>query len=175
MQRTKRKRSPDKGDGFYVSRMCTATALALVALLICAGAALAVLPKKGARFQGRTTQADPQGRPAVVKFSVSGGGGLVQGISIDWIERCNSGAVYYTTTRINRIRISRRGEFRFSGPSPGHVDGRRQEATVRFAGRFVRRTEARGTFSGTAVVLDVFGNPVDYCRTEPVAWRAPAR
>ena len=99
----------------------------------------------------------------------------MQGVSIDWVERCDSGAVYYSTTRIDRIKISRRGEIRFSGSSPGFVDARRQEATVRFAGRFVRRTEARGTFSATAVVLDVFGNRVDHCRTDRVTWRAPAR
>ena len=154
-----------------MSRIRIATTLALVALLTCAGAALASLPKKGARFQGTTSQANPLGRPGTVKFSVSGGGRLVQRVSIDWIERCDSGAVYYTTTRINRIKISRRGEFRFVGPSPGSVDGRRQQATVRFAGRFVRRTEARGTFNATAIVLDVFGNRTAFCRTERVTWR----
>ena len=167
--------SPNKSDGVDMARVRIATALALVVSLICAGAALAAMPKKGARFQGRTTQVSPEGRPAAVKFSVSRGGRLVQGVSIDWIERCDSGAVYYTTTRINRMNISRRGEFRFSGPSPGFVDGRRQEATVRFGGRFARRTEARGTFSATAAVLDAFGNRIDSCRTESVTWRANTR
>ena len=158
-----------------MSRMRIATTLALVASLGSGSAALAATPKKGARFQGRTAQVNPEGMPAGVKFSVSRGGRLVQNLSIDWIERCNTGAVYYSTTRVNRMRISRRGEFRFVGRSPGFVDGRRQEATVRFAGRFVRRTEARGTFSATAAVLDVFGNSVDYCRTEAVTWRARPR
>lgn len=151
----------------------------LVALLVCASAALAAIPKPG-RFTGTTDQAYPDGSLGTVAIKMTHGGRRIKGFEIAWLAACDSGFTTLSQGTHAQGSLSRRGKFRGHGSyfsNGGNLAGTQFTATIRdrLRGRFVSRRRAKGTFRASAILHDASGRQVSTCSTPRINWRAGRR
>ena len=151
----------------------------VAALLICATAAAAAIPKSG-KFDGTTSQTYPDGSQGAVAIKMTHHGQRIRSFDITWLADCDGGFTALSQGTHAEGSVSGRGKFRgqdtyFS--DQGNLTGTQYTAMVtdRLRGRFTSRTRAKGTFEATAVLSDAGGQPVSSCSSPTLTWHAARR
>jgi hypothetical protein len=148
-------------------------------LLVSAPIAIAAIPQPGG-FVGNTTQAYPGGGMGTVEIKMTEGGKRIRSFDITWLAACDSGFSALSQGTHAEGSISSRGRFSGAGnytSDQGNLAGTQYTARIkdRLKGRFVSKTEAKGTFQATAVLRDANGQPVSTCTTPNIGWSAEHR
>jgi hypothetical protein len=162
-----------------VDRLRRVSTGGIAALLVCAAAAQAAIPRPGV-FGGTTSQVYPDGSKGTVEIEMTRNGHRIRSFDITWLAPCDSGFTPLSQGTHAEGWVSSRGRFRGGGSyvsDRGNLAGTQFTARIsdRLRGRFVSRTRARGTFQAIAVLRDAGGQQVSTCTTPRVAWRATHR
>jgi hypothetical protein len=160
-------------------RRIVSVPLCAAALLLCAAAALAGLPRSGG-FTGTTSQVYPDGSRGTVTMKLAVQGRELSSFDITWLAPCDSGFTELSQGTHAAGTVSSRGRFRGHGSyfsAKGNLAGTPYSATIsdRLRGRFVSTGRAKGSFQATAVIKDAGGQPVSTCTSPTIRWRARHR
>jgi hypothetical protein len=152
----------------------------VVALLAFASMALATTIPHAGKFSGTTSQTYPDGSLGTIEIKMTQGGKRIRSLDITWLAPCDSGFTTLSQGTHAEGTVSSRGRFRGAGKyvsDQGNLAGTQYTAIVndKLTGRFVSRTEAKGTFQATAVLRDAAGQPVSTCTSPRIGWRAEHR
>ena len=142
-------------------------ALALVALLVSAGVALASVLGDTGFYKGSTSQ----GKPFSFKLTQNGRR-ITKGI-VTWRADCQSGQNIRRTDSAFTANVSSSGVFAVSGSYDVNVgNGIHATVNAKVSGHFASQRRAVGTFRGRVTFTDSTGQVVDHCDSGNVNWHA---
>jgi hypothetical protein len=146
-------------------------ALALIALLVSAGVALASVLGDTGFYKGSTSQGKP------VSFRLFQNGRKIDKGSITWTADCQAaGPKAYRDVTTFSAFVSSRGVFSLAGGYDADLgNGFQGRVSANINGRFPAERRAVGTFRGRVTVSDSTGRVVDHCDSDKINWHASHR
>jgi len=148
--------------------------IAAALLAITPMAALAAQPRKGAGYQGLSSQkAGPLALPSGLR--VSKDGKKVSRFDIQWSAKCQDpagrGVFGGLSVTLNKA-ISKSGSFTDNGSFTRDLGGNQKGTfTIKVVGKFSSKTKATGTFNVAISIIDATtGAAVDSCNSGNVTW-----
>ena len=143
-------------------------ALALIALFVSAGVALASVLGDTGFYKGSTSQGKP------IHFALVENGRKIKNGSIQWTADCQvAGRKAYRDTTTFTASVSSRGVFGLAGGYTANLgNGFKGKVSANINGRFPTERRAVGTFRGRVTVSDSTGKVVDHCDSDVINWHA---
>ena len=146
-------------------------ALALIALFVSAGVALASVLGDIGFYKGSTSQGKP------ISFKVTQNGRKIEKGSITWTADCQVvGPKGYRDVTTFSALVSSRGIFSLAGGYTADLgNGFKGKVSANISGRFPAERRALGTFRGRVTVTDGTGMVVDHCDSDRINWHVSHR
>ena len=143
-------------------------ALAVIALIVSAGVALASVLGDTGFYKGSTSQGK------VISFKVTQNGRKAENGSIRWLADCQvAGRRAYRDVTTFTVSVSSRGIFNLAGGYTADLgNGFTGKVSANLSGRFPAERRAVGTFRGRVTVSDSTGQVVDHCDSDKINWHA---
>jgi hypothetical protein len=141
-------------------------ALALIALFVSAGVALASVLGDTGFYKGSTSQGK------TISFKLLQNGRKIEKGSIAWTADCQAAGVKaYKDVTTFSILVSSRGVFSLAGNYEADLgNGFEGKVSANISGRFPAERRALGTFRGRVTVSDSTGRVVDHCDSDKINW-----
>ena len=142
--------------------------LALIALFVSAGVALASVLGDTGFYKGSTSQGKP------FHFKLTQNGRRIENGSIRWTADCQVvGPKGYRDVTTFTASVSSRGIFGLAGGYTADLgNGFKGKVSANLNGRFPTERRAVGTFRGRVTVTDSTGKVVDHCDSNKINWHA---